>query len=274
MSRLKNAVVHLAHAFGFEIVKTPENRFAFDPRLTLGRDSLEDAKTILAAPPRCIFDVGAHVGQTARKFAEAFPSAEIYSFEPDSRSFAALRAATASLPRVHAVRTAMGAGTGEATLYQNAYDQTNSLLPNAATAAEFVLYPGYVRPTGTEHVPMTTVDHFCAEHGIGSIDLLKMDVQGYELEVLKGASATLKAAAVPLIYTEVSFVTSYESQPLFHDVYEYLYALDYRLVGIYESGYLTHYYQVGGNALFVHASRGRRSARAPFFRIGPVEFRR
>lgn len=274
MGVIKTAVRIAANAMGFEIVRTPANRIGFESRLIMGRDPLHDVKAILGQDPRCIFDVGAHVGQTARRFAQAFPRAEIYSFEPDSRSFAALLANTGSLRRVTCVHAAVGGRGGEATLFRNAYDQTNSLLPNDADAAQFVLFPDYVAPAGTEQVPLITLDAFRAERGIGAVDLLKMDVQGYELEVLRGAAETLQSAAVPLIYTEVWFVRSYQSQPLFQDVYQFLYALDYRMVGIYESGYLTHYYQVGGNALFVHASRGRRTVRRPRFHIGPFEFRR
>ncbi len=274
MSAWRKVIHRAAHAVGLEIIRTRENRIALDPRLDLGNDPLADVKLILGADPRCIFDVGAHIGQTAAKFAAAFPRADIYCFEPDSRSYAALQANTSSLSRVHCIHAAVGSRTGQATLFRNAYDQTNSLLPLAAGAAEFLLFPDRPMPAGTEDVALITLDAFCEERGTTAIDLLKMDVQGYELEVLAGAKETLKAAAVPLIYTEVSFVRSYESQPLFHDVYEYLYRLDYRLVGIYESGYLTHYYQVGGNALFVHVSRGRRDAREPFLRLGRIEFRR
>jgi FkbM family methyltransferase len=274
VSAWKKIVSTAVSALGFELVGTPDNRVGVERHQTLGRDHIRDIQTILGAPPRCIFDVGAHIGQTAKRFATAFPAADIYSFEPDPRSYAALEATARALPRVHPFHAALGARTGEATLFRNVYDQTNSLLPNAAGAAEFALFEEYLRPAGTEQVPITTIDAFCAEHGIRAIDVLKMDVQGYELEVLRGAAETLSGAAIPLIYTEVSFIRYYEAQPLFQHVYEFLYALDYRMVGIYESGYLTHYYQVGGNALFVHASRGQRKPRAPFFRLGRVELRR
>ena len=79
----------------------------------------------------------------------------------------------------------------------------------------------------------------------------------------------MNAAAVALVHMEVSFVGYYEGQPLFAEIYQFLYDRGYRFVSLYESGFLTHCYLVGGNALFVHESRAGNCARLGHIADGP-----
>ncbi len=213
---------------------------------------------ILGRPPACILDVGANDGETALRFSSAFPNATIYSFEPDPETFQRLVKRTGDVKNVHLVNAALGRTAGQTTLFRNRFDATNSLLRSAPGAQEFLVNPSLLDPVGSAVVKLDSVDHFCAQQDIVRIDVLKIDTQGYELEVLGGANQSLESRGVPLIYAEVSFVPYYEGQPLFDEVYRYAYSRGYRLVAIYESGYLTHYYQVGGNVLFVHESLGKR----------------
>jgi FkbM family methyltransferase len=158
---------------------------------------------------------------------------------------------------VHAQCAGLGRVVGDGTLFRYGSDQTNSLFAKADGAEQFLFDSSYMGECGTVQVKMTTIDDFCKDESIGQIDLLKIDTQGYELEVLKGATRLLNSKSIGIIYTEVCFVRYYQHQPLFQDVYDYLYKQGYRLVALYESGYLTHYYQVGGNALFVHEAMGK-----------------
>ena len=258
MNLLEDAISYFVRTTGFEIIKHPDGRRNLRRRVSLGRKPIADMKTILNVSPKCIFDVGANDGETARRFSSSFPTATIYSFEPDHQTFRRLAETTRKLENVRIINRALGQSVGQASLFRNSFDATNSLLPSVEDAEEYVVRPDYLRPIGTETVMIDTIDHFCSEQGIDGIDILKIDTQGYELEVLAGASETLARRGVPLIYAEVSFIRFYEHQPLFDEVYGYLYDRDYRMVGIYETGYLTHYYQVGGNALFVHRSIGKR----------------
>jgi FkbM family methyltransferase len=268
---LKRTAFAIAHKIGFEINKTPSGTLRFDRNIELGRDHLADMRLILGREPRCILDIGANIGQTAATFTAKYPHAEIYSFEPHPVTFETLRRNTAALPRVHPVHAAVGASPGEAALFSNMFDQTNSLLPLRPDADEFMLTPDYARPDRTVTVSVTTVDEFCTKNGIGEIDILKTDAEGLDLDVIRGAAGMLERTVVPLIYTEVFFVPAYENQPLFHEVYEHLYKNDYRLVGLYESGHPTHYFHFGANALFVHATVGRRPERRLRFRFRRYE---
>lgn len=270
MRIVKRAMLRVLAKFGHEVIRNPDGTYVILPATRLGLDPLNDIRQILGRPLTCAFDIGANVGETALQYAAAFRGAAIYSFEPDHETFKRLSGAVAHLSNVRLFNTAIGSRVGKATLFRNVYDGANSLLQTATNAEKYVFDAKYLEPIGTDSIDVMTLDDFCEQHHIKEIDLLKMDTQGYELEVLEGAKRTLGSIPVPLIYTEVNFVQYYESQPLFQDVYSYLYDLGYRLVGLYESGYLTHYYQVGGNALFVHERFGERKRIPSKIRIGPV----
>ncbi len=260
--RLKRTVRRAIEVLGYEVDQCPfGGAYALHRKVELGFNHVDDVRKILGGKCLCIFDVGAHYGQTALRYADAFPSATIYSFEPDGQSYSRLCRLASACLRIKSTNAAVGETNGEATFFVNKFSQTSSLLKTSEVAREYLIHRDQMDLQATTTVPVLTLDRFCAERGITRIDLLKIDTQGYELKVLEGARKLITSSAVPLIYLEVCFVPYYEDQPLFQDVYEYLYDHDYRLVGLYESGFRTHYYRVGGNALFVLETAGRRPDR-------------
>jgi len=260
--RLKRNVLETIARLGYEVEKdtTIFPPYHIHKKVSLGNDPLADAWTIRGGDIRTVFDVGAHVGQTAIWLADAYPEATIYSFEPDSESYARLQSVAQACPRIRTVNAAAGDFNGHADFFVNHFKATNSLLKTRPGAERFLVHADQMALEARTTVPVLTLDAFCASESIDRLDLLKIDAQGYELRILDGAQDTLKRLMVPLIYLEVCFVQWYEDQPLFPDVYQYLYTRDYRLVWLYESGYQTHYYSVGANALFVHERAGRRRA--------------
>lgn len=94
-------------------------------------------------------------------------------------------------------------------LHTYSMNELNSLLPLAGgKASPFE----DVAATGTVSVEVSTVDDFCAAHGISRIDLLKIDTQGFDLEVLKGAAGALSSGVVRHVLVELNFVDLYVSQ--------------------------------------------------------------
>jgi FkbM family methyltransferase len=228
-------------------------------RIPLGNDPLADVKTITGGDVRCVFDVGAHIGQSAAVFSDAFPAAEIHSFEPDPDSYGRLRTlVTRCYPRVTAVNAAVGDRDAEASFFVNKFSQTNSLLRALPDAGQFLVGTDGMDLTRETKVRVMTLDRYCAERAIDRVDFLKLDTQGYELRVLDGASGLLTRGALPLILLEVSFVPVYEHQPLFPEVYQYLYDRAYRLVWLYDNGFHTHLFSISANALFVNERLGSR----------------
>ena len=77
----------------------------------------------------------------------------------------------------------------------------NSLLPNAQFAVRFGTKARQIQ------VRCTTLDRFCSERGVKQIDVLKIDTEGFEFEVLKGASSMLAQQAIKFIYFEFNDIS-------------------------------------------------------------------
>jgi FkbM family methyltransferase len=168
-----------------------------------------------------IFDVGANIGQSAHKFRNAFPHAHIYCFEPVRSLFQELHRGVRGDSRVQCFQVALGSAPGAGKIYLTGHSTTSSLIEPAESR-------------GVEDVQIDTVDSFCAVHGPERIDLLKVDAEGYDLEVLKGAAALLSSARVAFVLVEVGFHPGDARHVLFDDVRECLMAYGFHVYGFYD----------------------------------------
>ncbi|MEZ5892047.1 MAG: FkbM family methyltransferase [Parvularculaceae bacterium] len=186
---------------------------------------LETVRDLLAmqSPARgaTIIDGGAHHGAFARKALEIFDGARILAFEPDPDSFSKAQTALAERKTVEIVNAALGAKPGRAEFFRGAFSATNSLLARPAGAGKPYFPPGAALASGGD-VAVTTIDSECARRGISTLDLLKLDLQGGELDALNGASALLERGGAAIVLCEVVFVEKYERQPLFWRIWEAL----------------------------------------------------
>jgi FkbM family methyltransferase len=157
------------------------------------------------------------------------PKARIISFEPLPEPFMDLERVLAG--RIEAHNTAVGAVSGRSSINVSARDDSSSMLPIGPRQVEE--FPG----TGSERtltVPVTTLDE--AVHGeLARPSLLKIDVQGLELDVLKGATKTLASIDEALI--ECSFVELYEGQALADEVVTFMREAGFGLAGVHEVAY-------------------------------------
>lgn len=177
---------------------------------------------LIRASEPVIFDVGAHVGITAKTYRRLFPTAAIYCFEPFAQSFEKLSRKMEGDAHSHIHKVALSDKKGKGVLNSNLSSATNSLLPTDKRGA---LYwgEGLLDTKDEVEVTTTTIDAFCHENDITKIDILKMDVQGAEYSVLMGAKDMLARQRVSLIYTELIICPSYAGQ---HKLQEYLVLLD------------------------------------------------
>ncbi len=176
-----------------------------------------------------MLDVGASRGQFALFAATNFPEARIVCFEPLPGPLDDLTRVLGD--RVEVRPVAVGARPGTATMNVSQRDDSSSILPiGQKQVGEF---PGTAAIASID-VEVTTLDTALEEPGERPC-LLKIDVQGLELEVLKGAAETLTQVDEALI--ECSFVELYEGQALADEVVEYLLGFDLRLVGVHEIAY-------------------------------------
>ena len=172
-----------------------------------------------------VFDVGANIGQSADKFAEAFRHARIYSFEPASRTFHALDSAVRNRKNVSCHCLALGRTDGKATLYLTG-------APDANSSTNSLIEPR--NPVGTELVEMRTIDGFARDANIARVDLLKIDAEGFDLEVLIGAREMLTEQRVAFVLVEVGFDPSDKRHVLFDDVRSFLSQYRFSVFGFYE----------------------------------------
>lgn len=178
--------------------------------------------------PRTVLDVGANRGQFSLAVQRAVPGVEIVAFEPIPEAAGTYRAALGADSRVELVKTALGAEPGEAELVVTGEDDSSSLLE--PTELQLAEHPG-TAPRTRITVPVTTLDDALAGRDLARPVLLKLDVQGFELEVLRGAKASM-ATSVDLVYTEVSFREYYRGQCLAQDVCAELRGAGFDLVDI------------------------------------------
>ncbi len=169
---------------------------------------------------RVAFDVGANIGQTALCYAREFPSAEIYSFEPVAASFEKLAAATRQVARIHPCKLGMGSEAGEATIHVNPTSTMSSIKIS--------------RPEDhSEVIAIETVTGFAQAHKIESIDLLKIDTEGYDLEVLAGAAPLLGRQRIHFVLSECGPAARSDRFVGFGALSGFMENFGYRLFGIY-----------------------------------------
>ncbi len=148
------------------------------------------------------------------------PNALLVGFDPDPQECARLNEAAADSSRERYEPFGLGAASGEAKLHLTRDPQSSSLFePSPASLAR---YPELWRhaPVGAETIELSTIDDWAAGAGVSGIDALKVDVQGAELDVLRGAPHAL--ADVRIVETEVEFQELYTGQPLFCDVVSFM----------------------------------------------------
>jgi FkbM family methyltransferase len=227
--------------------------------LPFGVDYLWDIQRMAAVHEirlRCAFDIGAHGGETATEFLGAFPDAQIHSFEPHPNAYSILRRIKSD--RLHAHRFAMSNKTGPAEFFvysQPVEDaavgdalpsQNNSLVARR----QFGLVTGQY--TQTIKVECQTVDQFCADHEIETLDLLKIDTEGHEAEVLDGARETLLRRSVHFVFAEFETILPVTDATggALAPVAERLEPLGFRLIATYPINLLHQPLYAAFNALY------------------------
>lgn len=159
--------------------------------------------------PRTILDIGAYVGGWTDEIARIFPDADFWMFEAQPDKKAALEAVASRIgPRVHIRNVLLGEAPRDAVTYYLMETGSSVLSENTTLARSSV------------SLAMTTLDDVAATETFEAPIFLKLDVQGYELEVLRGGHRTLASSEAVLM--EVSLMQYNEGAPSFRDVVEYM----------------------------------------------------
>jgi len=179
-----------------------------------------------------IFDVGANVGMYTILVNEIFSkNSDIFSFEPSKKTFDTLCINTKHIVKTNLFNFGFGSINGFLTLYNNKEES------GLASVYERRLDHFNIKMNLKEKIEIKTIDSFCTEKNINQINLLKLDVEGHELDVLAGAVNMLNSGKVDFVQFEFGGC-NIDSRTYFQDFY-YLLNKDfyiYRIVldGLYK----------------------------------------
>ncbi len=168
----------------------------------------------------CI-DVGANRGQFSLLIRGQKPGCEIFAFEPLTEPADQFEEIHGDSSRVTLFRHALGSAPESREIQITAKNDSSSFLP----PDEVKQYGAIAQIVATENVRIERLDQVLDKDRISPRTLLKLDVQGFEDEVLAGATALLER--IEWIYTEVAFSPLYEGQPLFNDLHAILTEMGY-----------------------------------------------
>ena len=192
-----------------------------------GRDPFLDMRRLIPSQRGVtIFDVGANVGQTIQRLRGTFPQPTIHAFEPGSDAFNALRENFSRMRRVHINNIALGPRPGTQEFIENTDTQQSSFLEPDEECRSAVKQ--------RRRMDITTIDDYCTQHGVERIDILKSDTQGFDLEVLKGASGLFAQYRIHLIYLEIIFGKLYKNSARLDEIYSFLSERGFDLVSFYD----------------------------------------
>lgn len=181
----------------------------------------------------CIFDVGANIGQYLRLARASLRNRkfQIHSFEPSSETYAELCENARNYPDLILNNCGLGRENQEAELF---FDRACSGL--ASLSKRRLAHTG-VTMEFSERVRIETLDCYCERRHVEFIDLLKIDVEGHELDVLDGARCMFRKAAIGIVQFEFGGC-NIDTRTFFKDFFYFFLDHGMQIARITPSGYL------------------------------------
>jgi len=173
----------------------------------------------LLGPTAVVVDIGANIGYYSLMAAVKATTGQVYSFEPVTKSFQQLNRNISlnKFSSIHTFQVAISDTNGHTTIYVSADD--NSGMSGMKTAENF--------SGESETVQCLTLDEAVIQYNLPKIDLIKIDVEGAEINVLQGMQQ-IRAKQKPVILIEASKATLAMYNERIESIYEILYADQYR----------------------------------------------
>jgi len=172
-----------------------------------------------------VLDIGANEGAFAAGVLAVAPTARIVAVEPGPAPLERLRARLGDRPNVEILDVAVARESGSATFHLTAHDHGSSLRAPRAEADEVM--GGGLRVVDQLDVRTLSLDEIAADR---DVDVLKLDVQGSELDVLRGGRGALARTSAVLL--EMNFFSQYEGDATFDALHREMTGLGFDLVNV------------------------------------------
>lgn len=164
-----------------------------------------------------IFDVGSNIGSYTIELRKLFPDSSIYAFEPNPHSFNILQKRLLHL-NIHNYNIGLSSEPQNFTIY---YPEGNLDSEHTSIYKEALLNDLKYKDVSKKNIQGTTIDKFCKDNGIETIDFLKIDVEGHEFDVIKGAKNYIYDKRIKIIQFEFNSFNVY-SRVFLRDYYDFL----------------------------------------------------
>ncbi|MEM6843551.1 MAG: FkbM family methyltransferase [Bacteroidota bacterium] len=191
------------------------------------RDRFADISEKVDKKNPIIVECGASTGPIIEKYLSLFDDPIVYAFEPQPKFVEILTAKFSGNPNIHIFRKAVGASNDILQFNVLSRNTSSSFLNPTPTNKNY--HPEEMERSSVIEVEQVRIDKVIQD---SQIDLLKLDLQGYELEALKGCEKVLDK--IKIITTEIEFIPLYEGQPLFGDIDAFLRNNHFCLFNLYE----------------------------------------
>ncbi|MBS1976347.1 MAG: FkbM family methyltransferase [Bacteroidetes bacterium] len=193
---------------------------------------IQSIRSMVSSRTCVLFDVGANKGEFTRKVMEEWlgMNYHLYVFEPAEKSFEILRQTVQSPGYVYFFKLGFGEAPGMMDLY------TNEEGSGLASVYQRDLSHHNIDFSKRETIEVTTIDLFCEQNKIEHIDFLKLDVEGHELAVLRGAHKMLSAGRIQIVQFEFGGC-NIDSRTFFRDYYNF-FRKDFHLYRVLSNGLL------------------------------------
>tara|TARA_A100001015_G_scaffold246870_1_gene283467 strand:+ start:80 stop:868 length:789 start_codon:yes stop_codon:yes gene_type:complete len=217
----------------------------------------EVTKSLIKKKNPIIFDVGANKGQSIKRYKKIFKSPTIHSFEPDTNEVNILKEKYHNDKNL--ILNNFGVGEKEDTLEFNvnidsSHSSFRELIPKTTWLKERSKQADIISENYTSkkvNTKIITLDDYVKKNNIESIDILKIDTQGFEDKVLIGAQNLIKDNRIKLIQLELIFSEIYQSPLQIYDVEKTLIPKNYKLFSISNGGSLVSYYIFQSDLIYV-----------------------
>ncbi len=197
-----------------------------------------------------IFDVGANVGDSIKRFTSLFFNPMIHSFEPTAELAEKIKKKFNS-SRVKINNYALGEKKSKRNLYQYNYHRVNSFYPMEDNSKYKKQRIKKDNDENIKEVDVISIDEYCEKNGIKRINLLKIDTQGSEAEVLRGANNLLKNKLIDVVELEYIFGIAHKDANSLFEIEKELSTNDYKLIAVEKGGNILSFSNYQTNLIYV-----------------------